>query len=218
MEREVYMGDLRVVLTDGHELVRQGIASLLEEENIEVVANGDTSSDAVRYCNGHRPDVLVIDPDSSGCSNQLFGAIRDASPNTGIVVLSANDNPRVAHETFRCGVDGYVLKGQSAEDLLTAVRKAADGDSYLSPSMAIQIAKMEEEDSGLTEREEEILQLIAYGHTNSEIAGELFLSIRTVESHRAHIIEKTNSENRSDLVKFAIEHDMMNLNNSESEV
>lgn len=208
------MGEIRVVLTDGHELVRQGIAALLEEKDIEIVADAQTSSDAVRYCNGHRPDVLVIDPDSSGCSNQLFGAIRDASPNTGIVVLSANDDPRVAHETFKCGIDGYVLKGQSSDDLLTAVRKAADGDSYVSPLMAIQIARLQDEDSGLTEREEEILRLIAYGNTNSQIADKLFLSVRTVESHRAHICEKTNANDRSDLVTFAIEHGLMELTSS----
>lgn len=211
------MGDLRVVLTDGHELVRQGIASLLEEENIEVVAHGETPSDAVRYCNGHRPDVLVIDPDSSGCSNQLYGAIRDASPNTGIVVLSGTDNARVAHESFRCGVDGYVLKGQSAEELVKAIKNAADGDPYVSPSIAIQIARLDQEDSGLTEREEEILRLIAYGLTNNEVANKLFLSVRTVESHRAHIMQKIDADNRSDLVTYAIEHDLMDLTSSTPE-
>lgn len=209
------MGEIRVVLTDGHELVRQGIAALLDEDqNIEVVANGESSSDAVRYCNGHRPDVLVIDPDSSGCSNQLFGAIRDASPNTGIVVLSGNDNARVAHETFKCGIDGYVLKWQPSEDLINAIRKASDGEPYVSPSIAIQIARMEQEDSGLTEREEEILRLIAYGRTNSQIAKELFLSVRTVESHRAHICNKIGADDRSDLVTFAIEHGLMDLTSS----
>lgn len=206
--------ETKIVVTDGHKLVREGICELLEKEDgVSVVAKAENSADTVRYCNGHRPDVVLIDPDSSNCSNQLFGAIRESSPNTGIVVMSGTDCPRVTHEAFKCGIDGYVLKGEEPEALIEAVRSARDGDSYLNPRLAIQIAQMEDNDSGLTDREKEILKLIAYGYTNGQIALELFLSVRTVESHRAHIMQKLDVTDRCGLVKSAIELGLMEISN-----
>lgn len=204
--------ETRIVVTDGHTLVREGVCELLEKENdLSVVAKADNSSDTVRYCNGHRPDVVLIDPDSSGSSNHIFGAIRESSPNSAIIVMSGTDNPRVTQEAFRCGVDGYVLKGEDPEALIEAVRKVREGQQYVNPRIAIKIAQIDNEDSGLTDREKGILRLIAYGHTNGQIAQHLFLSIRTVESHRAHISQKLDASNRCDLVKAAIELGLMEI-------
>lgn len=208
---------IRIVVADGHSLTREAICNLLSsDDDIEIVAVADSAEDIVRYCNGHRPDVVVIDPDSSNCSNLVFGAIREASPNSAILVLSSNESPLVTRETFRCGVDGYVMKGEPLETFFKALRTVADGHSYVNPRTAIEIAQIDsqEDESGLTDREKEILQGIAYGFTNSEIGDNLYLSIRTVESHRAHICQKLDASNRHDLVMAAIEFGLMELTGS----
>lgn len=206
------MAEIRMIVTDGHEVVREALCSLLEKENdIEIVAEASNSSDTVRYCNGHRPDVILIDPDSSDCSTLVYQSIREASPNSAIVVMSSTDDPRVTQETFRCGVDGYVLKSRPSEELKTALREVYDGNNYVDPKVAIELARLDEENNGLTDREKEILGMIAYGFTNSEIGENLYLSVRTVESHRAHICQKLDANNRHDLVVSAIELGLMDL-------
>lgn len=209
------MADIKIVVTDGHELVREGLCSLLEKEkDIEVVAEAENSADTVRYCNGHRPDVVLIDPDSSDCSTLVYQSIREASPNSSILVMSSSDDPRLTRETFKCGVEGYVLKARSSEELKKALRQVYDGDPYVDPKVAAALVHFDDENNGLTDREREILGLIAFGFTNSEVAQKMFLSVRTVESHRAHICQKLDAHNRHDLVMAAIELGLMDLTGS----
>jgi two-component system response regulator NreC len=136
--------------------------------------------------------------------------LREASPNTGIVVLTMQREPSYAREALRTGVLGYVLKDAVDEDLVNAVRLAAAGRSYLQPELGAQLAVDAGDDpDGLSEREVDVLRLIALGYTNTEIAERLLLSVRTVESHRAHVQRKLGMTKRSQLVRYALERRML---------
>ena len=135
------------------------------------------------------------------------------SPGTRVVVLTMQEDPAFAREALQAGASGYVLKEAADEELVQAVRAAGDGGTYLNPQLGARIAAAPPEPTGppddLTEREVEILRLIALGHTNSEIAGQLYLSVRTVESHRAHIQQKIRLTSRAELVHYALEHGLV---------
>lgn len=204
-------GCIRVAIADGQSLVRSGVASLLSgEDGIEVVATSSSLAEAVRHLRGHRPDVLLFDPsdeDGVEVSPEAIKSLKEASPQTSIVVVSPSANPETARAALRSGASGFITKGEDVECLSEAVRRASAGEPYINNRLAIEIARLkaQEEADGLTEREIEILRLIALGHTNAEIAQMLFLSVRTVESHRAHILEKLRFDRRSDLVQYAID-------------
>ena len=202
---------VRVVLADDHAIMRSGLRRVLESEaDCEVVAEAGTVDDTVRFVGAHKPDVLVLDlnmPD--GMSLEAIPRMRESSPETRIVVLTMQSEPAFAREALRAGASGYVLKEAADEELVAAVRAAVDGRSYLNPELAARVASAPPLESGppddLSEREAEVLTLIALGHTNSEIAGQLYLSIRTVETHRAHIQQKLRLSKRSELVRYALD-------------
>src|SRR5919198_2726048 len=200
-----------LVLADDHAVVRSGLKLLLEAEpGHEVVAEAASAEDALRYTRAHRPSVLVLDLNMPGRpSLEVIPEIRAATPQTGIVVLTMQEDPGFAREALRAGAHGYVLKEAADEELLQAVRLAAEGDTYLNPRLGARLAAEPPAPSGppddLTEREVEVLRLIALGHTNSEIAGQLYLSVRTVESHRAHIQQKLRLSTRAELVRYALD-------------
>ncbi|MDX6583317.1 MAG: two-component system, NarL family, response regulator NreC [Solirubrobacterales bacterium] len=201
------MGSIRIVLADDHAVVRSALRLLLDaEQDFEVVAEAGDIEAAARYMRGHKPDVLILDLNMPG--GPSIGAVpdlRQASPDTGIVVLTMESDPAYARQAIQTGVLGYVLKEAVDEELVTAVRLAADGRTYLQPELGAKLAADPGEDSdGLSDRELDVLRLIALGHTNSEIADELFLSVRTVESHRAHIQQKLQMTKRSELVRYAL--------------
>jgi two-component system, NarL family, response regulator NreC len=135
------------------------------------------------------------------------------SPDTRVVVLTMQEDPEFARRALRAGAAGYVLKEAADDELVEAVRRAAAGGTYLNPSLGAMLAAAPPEPAGppddLTEREVDILRLIALGHTNAEIAGQLFLSVRTVESHRAHIQQKLGRSTRAQLVRYALDHDLV---------
>ena len=169
---------------------------------------GDIES-ARRYVRGHHPDVLVLDLNMpEGSSLDAVPDIRAEAPDTRIVVLTMQNEPAYARQALTAGVLGYVLKDAADAELVEAVRRAARGDSYLNPRLGARVAAEPPPGppGGLTEREVEVLRLIALGHTNAEIAKQLFLSIRTVETHRAHIQQKLGLGSRADLVGYALEH------------
>lgn len=182
---------------------------LLESEpGITVVAEAGTADDAVRYVRGHRPDVLILDLNMPGTpSLDAMPAISEASPETAVVILTMRNEPAFARQALGAGVRGYVLKEAADAELVQAVRSAASGDTYLQPALGARLAAESNNSPGdrLTEREGEILELIALGHTNAEIAERLFLSIRTVESHRSHIQSKLSLSGRSELVRYALD-------------
>ena len=204
-----------VVLADDHAVVRNGLRMLIDAEpDLEVVAEAGDLDATRRYVLGHKPTVLVLDINMpEGSSLPLIPELREASPDTAIVVLTMQNDPAFAREAMRSGAIGYVLKHSAGTELVEAVRAAAQGETYLNPKLGAQLAAAPPEPAGppdeLTERELEILRLIALGHTNSEIASKLYLSVRTVESHRAHIQQKTDRSTRAELVRYALDHGLV---------
>jgi two-component system response regulator NreC len=206
---------IKIVLVDDHEVVRSGLRMLLDaEEGFEVVAEAGDLDSARRYVRAHRPRVLVLDLNMpEGSTLPLIPELREQSPDTAVVVLTMQNDPAFAREAMRSGALGYVLKQSAGTELVDAVRAAAEGETYLNPRLGAQVAAAPLEPTGppddLTGRELEILRLIALGHTNTEIAGQVYLSVRTVESHRAHIQQKIGRSTRADLVRYALDHGLV---------
>ena len=203
---------IKIVLADDHAVVRSALRLLLDaEEDLEVVAEAGDIESTLRYVSGHKPDVLILDLNMpGGPSISAVPRLRKASPRTGIVVLTMQSEPAYARQALQTGVLGYVLKEAVDEELVHAVRLAADGRTYLQPELGARLAADPGEDpDGLSERELDVLRLIALGHTNSEIAEQLFLSVRTVESHRAHIQQKLRMSKRSELVRYALDRGLL---------
>ena len=208
-------GTITIVLADDHRVVRSGLRLLLAaEEGFEVLAEaGDVATTEQRVLDC-RPRVLVLDLNMGGESSlPAIPRLRQSSPETQIVVLTMQNDPAFAREALRAGALAYVLKDAADAELVQAVRLAAEGRTYLNPELggrlAAQPSEPEGPPDGLSPREIEVLKLIALGHTNSEIASALFLSVRTVESHRAHIQQKTQRTTRAELVAYAHEHGLL---------
>ncbi len=208
-------GNISVVLADDHAVVRNALRVMLErEDDIDVVAEAGDADSALRYVSGHRPDVLILDlsmPGGSGLS--AIPTIRDQSPDTEIVVLTMQDETAFAREALQAGVLGYILKEAASDELVKAVRMASEGRTYLQPELGARLAAEPDAATSddLSERELEVLKLIALGHTNNEIADQLYLSVRTVESHRAHIQQKLGMTTRSELVRYAIDRGIIDV-------
>ncbi len=204
---------IRIVIADDHAIVRRGLRMLLDgEPGFEVVAEADTAEAARRTVHGHHPDVLVLDINMPGGSSlDTVPAIRTESPDTQIVVLTMQDEAAYARQAMRAGVLGYVLKEAADEELVEAVRRAAAGESYLNPKLGARVAAEPPpgQPDGLSKREVEVLQMIALGHTNAEVAAALFVSVRTVEAHRAHIQQKLLLSSRSELVRYALDRGLV---------
>jgi two-component system response regulator NreC len=202
-----------IVLADDHPVVRSALRMLLEAEpGFEVLAEAGDADTAIRYVRGHKPTVLILDLNMPGRSSlEAVPDIQKASPETEIVVLTMQNEPAFARKALQAGVRGYVLKEAADSELVQAVKSAAVGDTYLQPALGARLVS--EPDSNraddLSEREREVLRLIALGHTNAEIAEQLYLSIRTVESHRAHIQQKLRLTSRAELVRYALERGMV---------
>lgn len=204
---------IRVVIADDHAVVRRGLRQLLEEQDgVEVVAEASDLDATRRYLRGHRPEVLVLDLNlPAGTSLPAIPELRAEFPATQIVVLTMQNEAAYARRALSSGAVGYVLKEAAEAELVEAVRRAAVGRTYLNPALGARVAAEPPPGppDGLTEREVQMLRLIALGHTNAEIAKQLYLSVRTVESHRAHIQLKLRLSSRSELVRYALEHRML---------
>jgi two-component system response regulator NreC len=204
---------IRIVLADDHAVVRSGLRMLLDSErDFEVVAEASDIEDARRYVHGHHPDVLVLDLNMPGGSSlEAIPAIREESPGTQIVVLTMQQEPAFARAALGAGALGYVLKEAADDELVEAIRRAAVGESFLNPRLGARIAS--EPPPGppddLSDREVEVLRLIALGHTNAKIAEQLYLSVRTVETHRSHIQQKLRVSTRAELVGYALERGLI---------
>jgi two-component system response regulator NreC len=204
---------LRVVIADDHSVVRRGLRQVLDAEgDFDVVAEATDVESARRYVRGHHPDVLVLDLNMPGGSSlELIPELRAERPETQIVVLTMQNEPAYARHALRCGALGYVLKESAESELVEAIRRAAAGDTYLNPRLGARVAAEPPPGppDGLSEREVDVLRMIALGHTNAEIADELYLSIRTVETHRAHVQHKLRLTSRSGLVRYALDHKLI---------
>ncbi len=211
-ETEREEGATTIVLADDHAVVRSALRMLLEAEpSFEVVAEAGTAEDASRYVLGHKPAVVVLDLNMPGRpSLEMVPEMKERSPATEVVVLTMQDDPAFAREAMQAGVLGYVLKDAADAELVEAVRMAAAGKTYLQPELGARLAR-ERDGAGdeLTDREREVLRLIALGHTNAEVGEQLFLSVRTVESHRANILRKLNLSARSELVRYALDQGLI---------
>ena len=199
---------IRIVLADDHAVVRSGLRMLLDSESdFEVVAEASDVESAGRFVRGHRPDVLLLDLNMPGGSSlEAIPVIREEAPDTQIVVLTMQQEPAFARQALASGALGYVLKEAADDELVEAVRRAAVGQSYLNPRLGARLAS--EPAPGppddLSQREVDVLRLIALGHTNAEIAAQLYLSVRTVETHRSHIQQKLRVSSRAELVRYAL--------------
>jgi two-component system response regulator NreC len=204
---------IRIVIADDHAVVRRGLRQVLEAEpGFDVVAEAGNLDDARRYARGHHPHVLVLDLNMPGGSSlEHIPSIRTEFPETQIVVLTMQNEPAYARQALSAGALGYVLKEAAEEELVEAIRRAAVGDTYLNPRLGARVAAEPPPGppDGLSEREVDVLRLIALGHTNAEIGDQLHLSVRTVETHRAHIQQKLSLATRSDLVRYALEHKLV---------
>jgi two-component system response regulator NreC len=202
-------GIITIVLADDHDVVRAGLRMLLDAEpGFTVVSEAGDVALTERRVAAHRPRVLILDvnmPD--GSSLPAIPRLRASSPQTMIVMLTMQSDAELAREALRAGATGFVLKESAKEELIHAVRLAAEGRTYLNPELGARLASEGPAPGGapddLSAREIEVLRLIALGHTNGEIAAQLFLSVRTVESHRAHIQQKTQRSSRAELVSYA---------------
>jgi two-component system, NarL family, response regulator NreC len=206
---------ISVVLADDHIVVRSALRLLLEgEPDIEVVAEAGDADTAARYVKGHRPTVLILDVNMPGESGlAAIPRIRGETPETQIVVLTMQDETAFARQALQAGVLAYILKEAASEELVKAVRMAAVGKTYLQPELGARLAAEPEAPTpdDLSDRELEVLRLIALGHTNNEIAKQLYLSVRTVESHRSHIQQKLGLTNRAELVRYAIDRGLVEV-------
>src|SRR5215211_552919 len=207
--------DITIVLADDHAVVRSGLRMLLEaEDDIEVVSEAGDADAAQRFVLGHKPTVLVLDLNMPGGSSlEMIPRIAEISPNTSVVVLTMQEDPAFAREALQAGARGYVLKHAAGTELVQAIRAAAGGGTWLNPDLGARMAAAPESPIGplaeLSERELDVLRLIALGHTNNEIAQQLFLSVRTVETHRAHIQQKLGRSTRAELVRYALDNDLV---------
>jgi two-component system, NarL family, response regulator NreC len=203
---------ITIILAEDHRVVRAGLRLLLDgqPEFLVVAETADVASTERRVAS-QPPRVLVLDVDMpDGSSIPAIPRIRAVAPQTRIVVLTMHTEPSVAREALRAGATGFVLKEAPEAELIDAIRAVAAGRTYLNPDLG---ARMAAERGGppddLSARELEVLGLIALGYTNGEIASRLYLSVRTVESHRAHIQQKTQRSSRSELVAYAREHGLV---------
>jgi two-component system, NarL family, response regulator NreC len=209
-------GRITIVLADDHAVVRSGLRMVLEREpGFEVVSEAGDADAALRTVLGHKPSVLVLDLNMPGTLSSLdaIPRVAEVSPDTRVVVLTMQEDPEFARRSLRAGAAAYVLKEAADDELVDAVRSVAAGGTYLNPRLGAMLAAAPPEPSGppddLTERELEVLRLIALGHTNAEIAQSLFLSVRTVETHRAHIQRKLSRSTRAELVRYALDHGLV---------
>ena len=201
---------MRVLIADDHGIVRSGVKLLLERQpDIEVIAEAEDGVDAVEKTLEHRPDVVVLDvsmPRMTGL--QATHEIKQQAPETQVLILSMHDDERYLFEALRAGAAGYVLKRAADQDLVDAVRAAGRGEPFLTASAQQTLIRdfldRDSEPQELTPREQEIVKLIAEAHTNKEIAEILHLSEKTVESHRARVLQKLGMRDRVELVRYAI--------------
>jgi two-component system response regulator NreC len=207
---------IRILLADDHKLVRQGFRLiLLSQPDMDVVGETGNGREAVELARTLRPDVVVMDvamPELNGI--EATRRIREISPHIRVLALSVHRDSVYVREIIRAGAEGYLLKESADTDLLAAVRAVAAGNSYLSPEVSGVILRDYRKHATnpldlLTSREREVLQLIAEGKTNKEIAGLLNLSIYTVDGHRARIMEKLNLHSVGELVRFAVRNGLV---------
>jgi two-component system response regulator NreC len=218
------LSDIKVLLADDHAILRSGLSRLLgEEKDIEVVGEASDGREAIQKVQELEPDIVLMDigmPVMNGM--EATKQIKKRNRDVKVLVLTMHDNEEYLFQVLQAGASGYVLKKAADEDLVNAIHIVYRGDCFLYPSAAkmvvedyLEKVKQGHEPTGsfdnLTDREKEILTTVAEGYTNREIAEALFISVKTVETHKANIMEKLNLHKRAELVRYAIRKGMLQL-------
>jgi len=213
---------IQVLVVDDHAVVRAGITLLLgREDDIKPVGEAASGHEAIFEARSLKPDVILMDvvmPDGNGL--EVIPTLLRERPETKILVLSMQDDPRYVREAFAAGASGYVLKEAADVEVVAAVREVARGGRYVHPELGARLiaaeadAARKADEDPLSDREREVLRLLALGHTNQEIAKQLFISVRTAETHRAHIMQKLRLSSRAELVRYALAHDLLEPSDS----
>ena len=208
---------IRVLVVDDHAVVRAGLRRVLDaESDIETVGEAANADRAVFEAMEHKPDVVLMDvmmPGKSGIEG--MPALMQAVPDTKVLILSMQDDPRYVQEAFDAGASGYVLKEAADTEVVAAVRAVAGGERYVHPALGARLVEAAAAErkraqvDPLSDREREVLRLLALGHTNQEIAKMLYISVRTAETHRAHIMQKLGLGSRAELVRYALSEGLL---------
>ena len=203
---------IRVLVVDDHAVVRSGLRLLLDaEDDLEPVGEAGSARDAVFQARALKPDVILLDivmPEQTGLD--VLPQLMHENPDVKVLILSMQDEPRYVREAFAAGASGYVLKEAADTEVVTAIREVAAGNRYVHPELGARLiaaeadAARQAEEDPLSEREREVLRLLALGFTNQEIAKQLYISVRTAETHRAHVMRKLRLQSRAELVRYAI--------------
>ena len=207
----------KILIVDDHAVVRSGLRMLLDDQDdLEVVGEAGDMRGAVFEARSLKPDVILMDvvmPGDDGIA--ATAAVLREVPDAKVLVLSMQDDARYVHEAFAAGASGYVLKEAAHTELVGAVREVAGGGRYVHPELGARLVAAQAEERAkaeadpLSDREREVLRMLALGHTNQEIAKRLYLSVRTVETHRAHVMQKLRLETRAELVHYALEQGLL---------
>ncbi|MCK4403505.1 MAG: response regulator transcription factor [candidate division Zixibacteria bacterium] len=218
------MKKVKLLVADDHKIFRQGIKKLLEEESdLQVVGEAANGREAVKKATELKPDVILMDIAMANLNGlEATKQIKKVLPDIKVIMLTMHKNEEYILQSFQAGASGYILKEGAVEELVSAIRSIHQDKSFLSPTISktlidAYLRKMETGKTAtpfdlLTDREREVLQLIAEGYTNREVAKSLFISVKTVEAHRAHIMQKLNIHDIAKLVKYAIQKGLVDLN------
>jgi len=218
------MKKVRLLVADDHKIFRQGIKKLLEEEpDLQVVGESADGRETVKKATELKPDIVLMDIAMSNLNGlEATKQIKKVLPEVKVIMLTMHKNEEYVLQSFQAGASGYILKEGAVEELVSAIRSISADKSFLSPTVSktlvdaylrkMETGKTETPFDLLTDREREVLQLIAEGYTNREVAKQLFISVKTVEAHRAHIMQKLNIHDIAKLVKYAIQKGLVDLN------
>lgn len=208
---------IRLLLVDDHAVLRTGLRMFFNsQEDMEAVGEAVSAEDAFEKLLSLKPDIVLLDISLPGISGvEAIARIKELAPNVRVLMLTMHEGEEYLQQALQAGAQGYVVKKAADTELLEAVRAVAKNDIFVHPSMAQtlirslytkEVNKSNKRNVNLTEREKEVLKLVALGHTNKEISERLSVSVKTVETHKAKIMEKTGCERRSELVRFAMQH------------
>lgn len=204
---------MKILLVDDHAILMDGVTSLLEKEDLEVAFQAASAELALQYLRDHKVDLVITDFNMPGMDGlSLIHTIKRLEPSTKIIVLSMHDEIHLVKEILKSGVDGYVLKKDTQRELLKAIAEVKEGRVFMSSDInKLLIVNLQNPDEGrlLTDREREIVKLIAKEYSNKQIAEELFISERTVETHRKNIFRKTGTSSLVGLIKFAYANNLI---------
>ena len=208
---------VRVLIVDDHAVVRAGLRMLIDaEDDLEAAGEAGSARDAIFRARELQPDVILMDvvmPDGNGLD--AIPTLLHEHPEAKVLMLSMQDDPQYVRQAFIAGASGYVLKEAADTDVVSAIREVARGGRYVHPELGARLvaAETEErrraEEDPLSEREREVLRMLALGHTNQEIAKQLYISVRTAETHRAHIMQKLRLSSRAELVRYALDQGLL---------